>query len=107
MDHPGLKKIDAESIRKFLFQNYTYCQEILEQAKQLSVQGLATFESIRPVEHKSCIDVEYMEPVRSLDRIENVHNYQVLDEDQLSGFLKTISNECKEFVQTEARDQMV
>lgn len=50
IDHPRLKKIDADSIRLFLGQDDKYCKEISERALERNVQRSATFESIRTVQ---------------------------------------------------------
>lgn len=87
IDHPRLVRLDSESIRIFLRQYRTYCQEIMARASQLVPTGFTTTEPMLPISITFCVDSEQLQSAIALGLIENVTDDSTLTEALLLAFL--------------------
>lgn len=109
LDHPRLVNTDPESIRKFLRRYDQYTNTVLARAKQLSTDASSTVttESVRPVDLKFCVDVEYLESCMALGFIDTATDYNSLTNEDVRKVLDDRCRESKEVLTMESLDVIV
>ena len=106
VSHPRLTSTDSASIRTFLAAYDQYVNEVNERAKQLSKDD-KVLESVRPVNIKFCIDMEWLKSAIALEFIDDVDDYDKLDEKTLRKYLDDKAEESKTSVNMESLDKIV
>ena len=73
IDHPHLRRLDAESARVILRKYGAYCKELTARAAQLA-GGDFTAEPLRPVHIKFCVGSEQLDSALDVEFIEGVES---------------------------------
>ena len=105
INHPTLRKHDAESIRIFLRKYDQYVTEIVERSAQYGDVDAAG--TARPVQLKFCVDSEYLASAIDLGFVDGVDTIEELTDPLLRAYLEKKAETSKETVTLSALDKMV
>ncbi|PXF46452.1 hypothetical protein BWQ96_03777 [Gracilariopsis chorda] len=107
IQHPHLKRTDAESIRVFLRKYDQYSTEIKEKARQHTVTNTLSVKPVEPVSLKFCVDPEYLESALALNRIPFVTDIDALTDQDLRAYLEKKAEPSKSCANLSFLDHIV
>lgn len=106
VDHPRLLETDGESICVLLRKYYQYANMVKNHARQ-QVSATSTTEPVRPVDFKSCVDVDFLESMIALGFIAEVNSYDELTDTKLCVFLEERAKKANDVVTIDMLDKIV
>lgn len=106
VEHPRLTKTNSAAICMFLREYDQYDREVKERAQQIVCEQVLSTDVAKPVQHKFCVDSEWLESVIELDYIKGVKSYDELTDANLCEYLESKAEPSKSVVTTDMLDKI-